>query len=96
MFNWLQRIEAETEMCLLTVCVFFLVTGQLAAMPGGEAADDGGQDEHAEHPQARAQDQGDHHQKPGQAHHQEKRAIITVSVFANRVTAEHFRAPLAL
>ena len=51
-------------------------------MPGGETADDGGQDQHAQHPQARAQDQGDHHQEPGQAHHQEEGAIITVGVFA--------------
>ena len=61
--------------CSLSLCV--CDTGQSSAMPGGEAANGGGQDQHAEHPEARAQDQGDHHQEPGQAHHQEKGAIIT-------------------
>ena len=80
---------------MLTVSVVCVVTGQPSAMPGGETTDDGGQDQHAQHPQARAQDQGDHHQEPGQAHYQEEGAIITVGVFAGRATAGCFTASLA-
>ena len=86
-------MEAKTNM--LTVCVVCVVTGQPSAMPGGETTDDGGQDQHAQHPEARAQDQGDHHQEPGQAHYQEEGAIITVGVFAGRATAGCFAASLA-
>ena len=42
----------QAKASVLTAYVVCVVTGQPSAMPGGETTDDGGQDQHAQHPQA--------------------------------------------
>jgi hypothetical protein len=75
------------------------VSGQPAAMPGGDAADEGGQILHDRPVRPPTQGGGNHQEEPGQAYYQEEReniAIVRISwtfsssfvVFLGKCTAK--------